>query len=319
MKNAISREVALGFFNDPLLSEADASALVLAVGPLFEGVDKEGVRVAINNAAAEYALAYYKLTGPSLDVAAAEADDLREKCVAVLKSAGITPPVVSERDGAPYVSADKVRRSLAQGGLFGFARLDEHEDGAAAVTAALHAVADLERWSRRLADWRKRQRANRPSNSAKVGADADTAFGPFLDRLEAVYLDAWDWIAHADEAKLRRLTETGAEWNPRATVTQPKKSARADKTGRDWRRIYEDAGTDPSVDDVFADATIEAADTLASSLSVEGDPMPERFLRLLCEVMFRVNRRGLPVRFRPGALERRWYRWQQTKREAAAA
>lgn len=303
---AVSHKVVLGLYDRPLVSDAAAAEIVLVVGKLAEDSSPAKVAARLSYAAQNYASAYEKLAGPDLKKQKADAEALALACRGLLKAAGIVAPPARERDLAPYVASAKVRDTLGRGGLFALANLEGHESGADAVADALQGVADLERWARKLADWRKRKKESLPSKPD--GRPRNTALNKLFDEIEEIYREEWDWIAITHAEDLDAMLKSGEPWPPPITALN---SSKESVNGADWKEVWRLHGLDPATD-FNTGSNVETGEARRTGESVLQDtnaPRPLRFFRLLWEVMFRLDERGIPVgELKPGAVAASWRR-----------
>jgi hypothetical protein len=232
-----------------------------------------------------------------------DADELAKACRIVLQAAGVPLPSEKLRRSSDYVTAERVKPSLGPGALFGYAAL-ERGNGSEAVTLALKGVADLERWARQLSDWQARKKKS--AAPGKGGRPPNVALDKLFDDLEEIYRDEWNWIP-TDPKQVVALLEPQSPWPPPVASLVTSKEA---MNGGDWREVWAAHGLNASdFDTGNNEATGQISRTSETVLQDTGAARPLGFFRLIWEVMFRLDERGIPVgELKPGAIERAWRR-----------
>lgn len=205
--DAITQTMVHRCFTDPAFDRANTAALQLAVGkPLAPGRTQEGLSVALSDAVASYAFDYWRQVQPDSDTLEAQAQEVSGACRFVLEAVGINQNPVAPRPVAP----ESLYPALGSGGLFAAAASDGAESGEDAVMSALRAVADLKRWSDKLAGIaRKRSAMKLPGALPKRGKPKNHALDKLLDRLTTIFFTGWDELPTASSSRSTGTADDG--------------------------------------------------------------------------------------------------------------
>jgi hypothetical protein len=237
-----------------VVSPTKAAEIILAVGPLAEGVTREHVALGIGNAAQSYGLAQYRAQVKPKD-ATGEAQAVADACRELLAAVGITSPFGRSREGRKPIERDSIRQSLGSGGLFAMANPTGAWDGAAAVLGILRGVAELEEWAEALA-------ARNAARAKPIGpgASKNEALAPLLDAMETIYMSAWERLPSLRRSKAVVVTNEDGDAMPVGFLRLlsevfpliaergfaiPKSSTAIEQACHRWRRELKERGLAP--------------------------------------------------------------------------